>query len=136
MAVSWNQTKAAALKVLGKGGKLTKERVDISASIIKFNKIFAGFNTGREDLEKKLIELKDGADSLKNAVKQYSDLVDSDDFGLDSDKEEDKAKIKQAQKILLDAIEEIGDGVTDYDQELDTLDRALTDLRRLKGLQI
>jgi hypothetical protein len=132
----WDTVKASAMKTLGKGGKLPKERKNIDGEIAKFKKGFETFDKGREQVEKQLVDTQDACSDLKNAFAQYADLVDGDDLGLDSKKDEDKQKIEQARKILLDYINDSKQQLDTKVQELGTLNRALTDLRRLKDVKL
>ncbi len=133
---AWDQKKAAALKILGKTAKLPKERANISTAEDKFVKLREDFNAGREDLEKKLVVMQTAADEAKRGAQQYIDLLESDDFGLDEKKEEDKGKIDEARKLLTDYLNETLEGADSINKVLDTLDRALTDMSRLKDVKI
>jgi hypothetical protein len=71
---------------------------------------------------------------IKNAAKQYSDIIDASDFGLDKDDPNDQKTIGQVQKMLEDCL---GAYVTDQAKlvdRLDKLDKFLTDFSKLDGV--
>jgi hypothetical protein len=120
----WAEKKAAAMKILGSGGKHPSERTDIDGEIAKFKKASTAFNSSLEDVEKKVTAALDASDAVFNALRQYRLLISRDNLGLDKDK--DKEKIADALQILvgkglapgMDEIDGIRSGIKKLDGDL------------------
>jgi hypothetical protein len=132
---TWSDAVSAAKKALGKEGELPRPRVDPESVYGQVGKTWEAFDKSREDIEKKLLDMENKFSEAKNTFRQYSDLVEGNDFGLDEDNADNEKKIKAAGDILLKELKRLQDKC---DEELDTLaklDRYLTDLRRLGSLK-
>jgi len=75
---------ASAKKTLGKEGALPKPRVDPMKVLDELDKTITGFNKLREEMEKTAVNVDGTVAKLKAAAKQYGDIIDGDDFGLDA----------------------------------------------------
>jgi hypothetical protein len=123
---------ASAKKALGKEGALPKPRVDPLKVIDEAEKSLAGFNKNRAEMEKTTIDVVAAAAKVKAAAKQYGDMVDGDDFGLDAKDPKNKKIIAEVTKTMLDGLKGIEDQTDWRTDTLDKLDKVLKDLRRLK----
>jgi hypothetical protein len=132
---SWSDAVSKAKAALGKEGKLPKPRVDPEVVYTNVGKSWGGFDKSREDLEKKILELENTFSTAKNTFAQYYDLVDGDDFELDEKVADNGKKIKAASDILLKELERLESRCDEELKTLSTLDRLLTDLRRLSDLK-
>ncbi len=126
----------AAKKILGNSGKMPKPRVDPRTAIAVANKAVEAFKKQRGDLEKALLDMENGYSQYKNTLKQYSDIVDGDDFGLDDSKPDDKKKIDAAKAAMEKGIGERIKALDGYLEMLGKLDQILTNLHRLDNLKI
>jgi len=131
----WRDTLAAAQKIIGKDGKLPRPAVDPGTTFPVVNKGFEAFDVSRSDLEKKLVGLEDALSKAKHALQQYYDMVDGEDFGLDTKDPEDKKKIDAAVKLLLGFMKEQQTNADVHLDRLSKLDRVLVDLRRFDALK-
>ena len=132
----WSDAVAAAQKALGREGKLPKPRVDPASMYPVLSKAWEPFRKNRDALEKDLLDLENAYTQAKNTFKQYADMVEGDDFGLNEDDAEAKKKIDAATAILLKALKSLEDSCDVFVDRLGKLDRVLTDLRRLKDVKI
>jgi hypothetical protein len=99
-------------------------------------KAMDAFNKSREGLEKTLLDYENAFSQSKNTFKQYADMVDGADFGLNEDDEECKKKMAAASAILLKALKEMQEGCDKNIDNLSKLDRFVTDLQRLKDVKL
>ena len=132
---AWSDAVSAAQKALGKEGKLPKPRVDPASMYPLVTKAWEAFDKSRESLEKSLLDLENAFTQAKNTFKQYADMVDGNNFGLDEDDAEAKKKIDAASQILLKALTTLQDASDTKVDQLNKLDRLVTDLRRLTDLK-
>jgi len=131
----FNDAVTSAKKSLGKEGELPKQRVNLAQTIDELNKVHDVFDKQRGDLEKTIVDAETGAAKLKAVAKQYSDVIDGNDFGLDAKDPKNKKIIAEVTKTMLDAlqgIEDFADEASDRLDKLDKLDKVLTNLSRLK----
>ena len=84
------------------------------------------------ELEKTIVDAETGAAKLKAVAKQYSDVIDGNDFGLDAKDPKNKKIIAEVTKTMLDALQAIEDFADEASDRLDKLDKVLTNLSRLK----
>jgi hypothetical protein len=133
---TWSDAVSAAQKALGKDGKLPKPRVDPASMYPIVIKAMDAFNKSREGLEKTLLDYENAFSQSKNTFKQYADMVDGADFGLNEDDEECKKKMAAASAILLKALKEMQEGCDKNIDNLSKLDRFVTDLQRLKDVKL
>ncbi len=127
---------AAAKKVLGKEGELPKPKVDLNKIGDEFAKAYQSFKSALDELEKQLVEFVTAGEKVKAATKQYANICDGDDFGLDAKNADNKKKIADATKIMLGALGKIEDDMDRNETRLDKLDRVLTDIRRLDDVKV
>ncbi len=136
MAGVWKDAVAAAQKNLGSGGKLPKPSVDPSALEANLYKARDAYDGSRADLEKKILAFQNALSQAKNNFKQYGDMVDGNNFGLDEADPEQKKRIAATTKSLLDWIKGTQTAIDKHIEALDKLDRAVTDTKRLDNLKI
>jgi hypothetical protein len=122
---------SATKKVLGKEGDLPKPRVDPVKTLEDARKAALGLNKSREEMEKTLIEVQTAVAKAKAVAKQYGDLVDGYNFGLNAKDPKDKKTIDAATKTMLDGLQQVEGLLETYSGRLDKLDKMLTDLSRL-----
>jgi len=134
MADDWKSAKANAEKMLGKKGKLPKPRVDIDTVMAAETKAWASLSKAREELEKQIVDYETAIDKIKNANKQYNDVIDADSFGLDKKGDDDKKIIDQVQKYLDGYFSTTNAMVDKLKDRLDKLDKFLTDFSKLDGV--
>jgi transcription initiation factor IIF auxiliary subunit len=134
MAGNWTLIKAGALKLLGKKGKLPKPRVDLDTVLAAEEKAWTTLTKAREEMEKQIVEYETSIDKVKNAAKQYADIIDGDDFGLDKNSPDDKKTIAQVQKLLDEKLQHTVENVDKMKDRLDKLDKFLTDFSRLDAV--
>ena len=132
----WSDAVTAANKILGKDGKLPKPRVDPASMYPILSKGWEGLNASREELQKKLLDLQNAFTQSKNTFKQYGDIVDGEDFGLNENDPDDKKRISDVSGIILKALKSMEDQCDARVAELAKLDQILTNLKRLKDLKI
>jgi len=124
----YNDAVTSAKKVLGKEGDLPKPRVDFPKICDEANKTAAGLNKGRAELEKLLIDVDADLAKIKAAAKQYANMVDGNNFGLDAKDPKNKKIITEATKIMVDAMKEIQDNMDEWTSRMDKLDKVLENL--------
>jgi hypothetical protein len=127
----YNDAVAAAKKALGKDGTLTKPRVDVGKVADDLMKAKSTFDKARADVETQLVGFETALAKLKAAAKQYSNLVDGDNFDLDAKDAKNKKTITDVTKILVDAMSQIEQDADTVTDRLDKLDKVMTDMRRL-----
>jgi len=132
MSAEWDKSKAAALKILGKDGKIPDMPAGVEKAADSMGKASEALDKSREELESKLLELQNANDGVKNGLKQFLAKVEKDDLGLDSKNKDDLKKIQQARKLLTDRLQA---GVKHYDGDdkmLDELDKHVIQLGKYK----
>jgi hypothetical protein len=127
----YNDALAAANKALGKDGQLPKPRVDLLKTLDEGNKTLAGLSKQRQEMEKTVVDVEAAVAKIKGAAKQYGDLVDGNDFGLDEKDPKNKKLIASVTKTMLDALQGVEDNMDIWADWMDKLDKVLTDLSRL-----
>ncbi|HLB99550.1 MAG TPA: hypothetical protein VJK90_17895 [Acetobacteraceae bacterium] len=127
----YNDALAAANKALGKDGQLPKPRVDLLKTLDEGNKTLAGLSKQRQEMEKTVVDVEAAVAKIKGAAKQYGDLVDGNDFGLDEKDPKNKKLIASVTKTMLDALQGVEDNMDIWSGWMDKLDKVLTDLSRL-----
>ena len=88
-------------------------------------------NKQRSEMEKTVVNVETAVAKIKAAAKQYGDLVDGDDFGLDDKDPKNKKLIAAVTKTMLDALQGVEDVMDTWTDWMDKLDKVLTDLSRL-----
>src|SRR3954469_11748733 len=122
MADSWDTTKAAALKVLGKQAKIPEPKA-MTKAYADLQKASAAFDKSREDLEDKLVTLQNADSAIGNVYKQFGTLIEKADFGLDAKSKEDTKKIEEAKKILGGYVDKVTDAQEKNVKNLTELDK-------------
>lgn len=133
MAASWDTTKAAAMKILGKDGKIPEPKASYKKGLADEQKAYDAFDKLRKQLEDQLLALQDANSAGRNAVRQLGEIFDKSDLGLDPKDKEASKKIDQAKKILLDWIEEQQSALEANDKNYDELDKHLINISKYKG---
>jgi hypothetical protein len=127
----YNDAVEEANKALGKEGKLPKPRVDLLKTLDEGNKTLNELNKQRSEMEKTVVNVEAAVAKIKGAAKQYGDLVDGNDFGLDDKDPKNKKLIAAVTKTMLDALQGVEDVMDTWTDWMDKLDKVLTDLSRL-----
>jgi hypothetical protein len=105
MAKSLAEAKTAAMKVLGDKAKIPDPKVNFAKVRSDFDKSGKEYDDAVSVLQTKILAFQNGNSSLKNSIQQYEDQISKADFGLDKKDDEDKKKIKQAQKVISDFLD-------------------------------
>lgn len=126
----------AAKKLIGNSGKMPKPRVDPRGAIATANKAAQAFKAGIANLEKQVLDLQNGYSQYRNSLKQYSDIVDGSDFGLDEKKPDDKKKIDSARGAMQKGLKQRIDDADGYVSMLSKLDQIITNLHRLDQIKL
>ncbi len=132
MADTWESSKAAAMKILGKDAKIPEPKVDVNKLSADYMKASKAFDKARDDLDAKVLDLKNANDGIGNYAKMMMNQIDKADFGLDEKNKDDAKKIDQAQKILSDFVKSRQDIFTKNDSDLDELDKHLANIAKYK----
>jgi hypothetical protein len=127
----YNDALTAANKALGKEGKLPKPRVDLLKTLDEGAKSLSALSKQRAEMEKTVVDVEAGVAKIKAAAKQYGDMVDGDDFGLDDKDPKNKKLIADVTKTMLGALQGVEDVMDTWSEWMDKLDKVLTDLSRL-----
>jgi hypothetical protein len=130
MATTYEAAKAAALKVLGKDAKIPPVTSALKTAGDQVGKAYDAFKKSRTDLEAKVLALQNADSSAKNALKQYGEMLQVADFGLDEDDKEVAKNIEQAQKILSAWADANFDIMDKNIKNLDELDKHLMDISK------
>jgi exonuclease VII small subunit len=132
MAETWEELKAAALKILGKDAEVPEMPDIVQQAADSMQKTQDEFNKCREDCEAKVLALQNGNDSVHNALKQFEAKIEKSDFKLDSKKKDDLQKIQKARKLLTGKLNVAIKGYEDNDKMLDEVDKHLIQLGKYK----
>jgi hypothetical protein len=132
MADSWEAASKSALKILGDKGKIPKYSAAVPKAAAAEAKAFDDFKKSREELKSKLLGLQNGGEAHKNAVSQFQDTIDEEDFGLDRKNKDEAKKIAEAQKILSGWLQEQIDVGEQNVKNLKELDKHLMSLSNYK----
>jgi hypothetical protein len=81
-------------------------------------------------MESSIVACQTGYAKVSAACKQYADMLQGSDFGLDAKKPEDKKKIDAALKLLIPALEAMEAHGDNGSKVLDNLDKGLTSLAK------
>jgi hypothetical protein len=122
---------ADAKKTLGKDGDLPKPRVDIGKAWEEAFKVSRELLKQRGEVEKTAVEVQTAMAKVKAAAKLYGDMIDGNDFGLDSKDAKQKKIIADVTKTMLDGLKGFEDFTDMFSDRMDKLERVLTDLSRL-----
>jgi len=132
MADSWDAVSKSALKILGDKGKVPKYSAAVPKAAAAEGKAFDDFKKIRDDLKSKLLALQNADEAHKNAISQFQDTIDEDDFGLDRKNKDDAKKIAEAQKILSKWLQDQIDVSEQNVRNLKELDKHLMSLSNYK----
>ncbi len=128
MADNWDGADKEAMKVLGEKAKLPKWPTAIDKAKAGEDKTFDEFDKTRQDLKKKLVAEQDSVEKLKDALSQFQDEIEGNNFGLDAKNKDDKKKIDDARKILSGKLKEYMDTRDDDFKNLKELDKHLVNI--------
>lgn len=132
MADSWEAASKSALKILGDKGKIPKYSAAVPKAAAAEAKAFDDFKKSREELKSNLLALQNADEARKNAVSQFQDTIDEEDFGLDRKNKDEAKKIAEAQKILSGWLQEQIDVGEENVKNLKELDKHLMSLSNYK----
>src|ERR1700744_3268673 len=90
------QKQSNALAILGKRAKFPDPKSNINKLIADYDNARKDYGTAVNTLQSKILALQNGASAIRNALKQYQDLLDSGTFGLDEGEPGNKDKIAKA----------------------------------------
>lgn len=110
---------------------MPKPRVDLVKTIDEAAKVLDDFHDAKDALEKRIPSLEASFTKVKAAAKQYGNLVDGNDFGLDPKDAKQKKIIADVTKTILDALGTIEDTIDTGAGRLDKLDKILANTARL-----
>jgi len=85
----------------------------------------------KDDLAKAVLELQNKYDAVKNAIKQYDDDIEVEDFGLDKSKPDEKKKIDEVKKVVQKWVDE---NIKELDGRLKALDNIQKFLQQTQHL--
>ena len=105
MADDWASASAKAQKILGDKAKIPKPSQAIAKAATANATAFKDFDKVRKDLEAKVLALINSNRAAVDAVEQFRDEIDEEDFGLNKKDKEDAKKIDAAKKLLLDTLD-------------------------------
>jgi Na+/phosphate symporter len=104
--------------------------VDPGDALAGFEKVVNATNAARNQFLKQLETYEAAVQKVQNAATQYNKVVAKDTFGLDEKNTEDKKKIIQARKIMMDSMSELlsqcAEAIAAVDQIENGLDSDLT----------
>jgi hypothetical protein len=126
----WIAAKASAAKILGKEAEFPKPRVDPLKAIEEVGKPFDTLFKLLDSMESAIVECQTGYGKVSAACKQYADMLEGSDFGLDTKKPEDKKKIDAALKVLIQALEAMEAHGDNGSKVLSNLDKTLASLAK------
>ncbi len=129
-ASDYRKALADAKKLLDKNGELPKPRVDPLKAVDEADKPFDDLSKLVAGLETNIVASQTAVAKVILASKQYGDMIEASDFGLDPKKADDKKTIDAVQKLIspaLDALEKHGDNIN---KVLSDLDKSLTSLSK------
>jgi deoxyribodipyrimidine photolyase len=132
MADNWDGADKEAMKVLGEKAKMPKWPAAVDKAKAGEDKTFDEFDKVRQDLKKKLVAEQDAVEKLKDALSQFQDEIEGNNFGLDPKNKDDKKKIDSARRILSGKIEEYMDTRDDDFKNLKELDKHLVNIADYK----
>ena len=95
------------VKILGKDAEIPYPDPNPADAVEDSNKVRTDVIKTRDALVKLVDDYETSIDRVKNVAKSYSNKLSKEKFGLDESKPDDKKKIIQARKILLDEMKEI-----------------------------
>jgi hypothetical protein len=134
MGTKWDAAKAKAQKALGKDAKIPEPK--------GFDKVqtdwfvaYTSYESARDALEDKILTLQKAGSNARLTLKQYSEKIDDEDFGLNEKDKDDAKKIKDAQDAISDWVNNILKNVQDDIDGLDELDKHLIDFKKYKPTQ-
>jgi len=122
-AATWDQTKAAAMAILGNKAKIPEPRTSISKFRADMDKADKEYDAAVNVLQTKILNLQNGNSAMKNAIKQFQDQISKNNFGLNPDDDGVEDKIDKAQKILDDFLDKQMDVCDINNKNLDELDK-------------
>jgi hypothetical protein len=128
----WDTLKAAALKILGKDGKVPDLPDFIQTAADTLGKANGEFNKSRDDCEAKLLAVQNANDAVRNGLKQFQAKIDKSDFELDSKNKDNLKKIQLARKLLSDRLSVATKDYNEDDKMLDEVDKHLIQLGKYK----
>jgi triphosphoribosyl-dephospho-CoA synthetase len=126
----WGKASADAMKILGDKAKIPPVPAAVNKACAAFEKATTAFLAARDACADKLLEVENTNDAVGNALKQFSAVIDKEDFNLDA--KADAKNIQQAQKILQDSLTESAKKVAKNDKDLDELDKHLIQIGKYK----
>lgn len=121
-------TLSAAKKILGEKGKIPPERPEIGKALEEIQKVGKKYADAVDTLKKMVLQLQNQYSVYKNAQKQWQNMIDKSDFGLNKTDKEDGKKIDQAQKIFDKYFDEQGKIADMNNKNLDELDKHMDGL--------
>jgi len=132
MAGHWEDAVKSAMKILGDKGKIPKPGSVQQKASVADKKALDEFKKSRDDLKSKLLALQNAAESHKNAISQFQDEIDADDFGLNLKDKDDAKKITEAKKLLSGFVQVQIDGFDQAFKDMKELDKHLMSFSNYK----
>jgi hypothetical protein len=132
-SAEWDKALSDAKRVLGNTAKINDKRMQaVIKSALDAQKVWDSFDTLREGIKKKLLELQNAESKVKNGLVQADDEISDDDYGLDDKKPDEKKKIDQAQAIFSKFFKETQKTMDGNIKNLDELDKHLMNISKYK----
>jgi hypothetical protein len=113
-------------KILGKDADVPYPEPNPAETIEDSNKLRTEVTKARDALVKLVDDYETSIDKVKNVAKSYSNKLSKEKFGLEDTKPDDKKKIIQARKIILDEMKEIDKQCNDSLKVLADIDKAIS----------
>ena len=119
--MSWDQTRSAAMAAFGSKAKIPDPKVNVNKLHADYDAARKGLTSTIDVLQTKILQLQNAMSSARNMLKQYEDLIDNEDFGLDEEK--DKDKIAKGSKLIDDFLDDQMEWLDGEIKKLDELDK-------------
>jgi hypothetical protein len=100
----WIDSNHKAQRMLGKGGKVPTPANHLGGLIDDANRALGKLNKSREAVLEQVQNYENSLSEIENGLTSYEAKIGKSGFGLDQDNPEDKKRLDQARKTLLDAI--------------------------------
>ena len=127
---AWKAAQTQAAKLVGKDGKIPKPKADVTAAMEASNNAALKLISERDALEGTVLELKDALAKVGDAAESYSNIIEGSDFDMDDDDKDQKKKIAQIQKLLMDPLADIKSMTAKFGTNLDTFNKQLANLEK------
>jgi uncharacterized protein YukE len=122
----------AAMKILGSDGKIPPSDKVIAKPSSARGKAGEQFTKDVNQLNSSLLDYQNSCSDLANAVGNYMNTLNKDDFGLDAKNQDNAKKIAQAKKLLVGFYTDAQKRIQDDVKKLDQFDKNISDFTKFK----